>query len=123
VCGDSEPPGVVPDEVQAQLPLTLSLGNLCRGAETPPELAPELRGGARLMIRELRRHPDWLVTYTYYYEDAPEGERKEITVRKLAEEQLADLRSGSAAGLGKCSPDLQREIEDALAQPDIANPS
>jgi hypothetical protein len=53
------------------------------------------------MIRELRRHPDWLVTYTYYYEDAPEGERKEITVRKLAEEQLADLRSGSAAGLGK----------------------
>ena len=92
----------------------MSLGNLCPGAETPPRLARELRHGARLMIRELERHPDWLVTRTYYYEDGdPAGEQKQITVRKLAEEQLEALRSGSV--IGKCSPGLQREIENALA--------
>jgi hypothetical protein len=34
--GDSEPSRVVPDEVQAQLPLTLSLGNLCPARKLRP---------------------------------------------------------------------------------------
>ena len=98
----------VPAALQAQLPTELSLGNLCPGAETPRHLTARLRRQTDVLIRELHRHPDWLVSYVYYYSDDPE-ERTDITIRELAEEQLKDLESG-----GNCAPELQRRIRDAL---------
>lgn len=99
----------VPADVQAQLPVDLSLGNLCPGAETPPRLLRELRRSAAALERELRRRPDHLVTYTYYWADQP-AERREITVRELAEEQLEDLQTGGR----RCAPALQRRLRAAL---------
>jgi hypothetical protein len=99
------------------MPLDVSLGNLCTHAATPPKLEREIRERAEVMIAQLKAHPDWLVTYVYYSEEEPQGVEREITVRKLAEEQLADLRSGEEAERelgGTCAPDLQQDIEEAL---------
>ena len=99
----------VPASVQRELPTELSLGNLCPGAESDPVVERDVRRRAEVLIRELRRHPDHLVTYTYYYSDEPE-ERRDITVRELAEEQLADIESGGP----DCDPKLERRIRAAL---------
>ena len=102
----------LPLAIQRQLPLDLSLGNLCPGAETPPELARELRSKAEVLLRELRLHPDFLVTYTFFTEE--EGPvRESVTVREVAELQLDDLKSGS--DLGECVPELQERLETALS--------
>jgi hypothetical protein len=99
----------VSSSVQAELPTEWSLGNLCPGAETPPRITRRIEHQAEVLLRELRLQPDWLVSYTYYYEDAPD-ERKDITVRELAEEQLSDLKSGGSS----CAPQLQRRLREAL---------
>ena len=110
--GDSEADRL-PPSVQRQLPLDISLGNLCPGAETPPELVRELRRSAEELLAQLRANPDALVTYTFYTEE--EGAiRQDIPVRELAELQLDDLRSGSSE-LGECAPDLQGRLEDGLS--------
>jgi hypothetical protein len=57
----------------------------------------------------LRRRPDRLVTYTYYYSDDPE-ERRDITIRELAEEQLEDIESNGP----DCDPELERRIRAAM---------
>lgn len=98
----------VPDAVQAHLPTDESLGNLCPGAETPRGIMRRLRRQAEVLVRELDRDPNRLVSYVYYYSDDP-PERKDITVRELAEEQLRDLETG-----GDCLPNVQRRIRDAL---------
>jgi hypothetical protein len=108
----------VPEAIQAQLPLDISLGNLCTHAETPLRLARDLRQKAEVMLRELHDHPDSLVTYTFYTEEDP-PERKPITVRELAQLQLNDLKSGEQAERllgGSCAPELQRRVEEALSQ-------
>lgn len=97
----------VPDAVEAQLPTDESLGNLCPDAETPRKITRRLKHQIEVLIRELDRHPGWLVSYVYYYSDDP-PERKNITVRELAEEQLKDLETG-----GNCVRALQRRIRDA----------
>jgi hypothetical protein len=99
----------VPASLERQLPLDVSLGNLCPGAESDRAFIRDLRRQTDVMIRELERRPDDLVTYTYYYSDEPE-ERRDITVRELAEEQLADLEAGGR----NCAPELQRRIREAL---------
>ena len=99
----------MPAAVQSELPTEESLGNLCPGASTSPQLERDIRRRADVLIRELRRRPDHLVTYTYYYSDEPE-ERRDITVRKLAEEQLADIASGGP----HCAPELERRIRAAM---------
>jgi hypothetical protein len=53
----------VSDELQAQLPTEESLGNLCPGAETPPKVTRRLERQSEVLIRELERHPGWLVDY------------------------------------------------------------
>jgi hypothetical protein len=59
-----------------------------------------------VLVRELRRRPNDLVTYTYFSEEeAPE--RRDITVRELAEEQLKDMDAA-------CSPALQDRVRWAL---------
>jgi hypothetical protein len=99
----------VPDSVQAQLPTKISLGNLCPDTDTPPAVERDVRRRAEALIRELRRRPDQLVTYTYYYSDDPQ-ERRDITIRELAEEQLADIESGGP----DCDPELERRIRAAM---------
>lgn len=95
--------------VQARLPTELSLGNLCPHTETPGALRRELRSGAQWMVKLLRRRPNHLVTYTYYYEEG-DDERRHITIKELAEEQLKDLEDGGPG----CAPKLKRQIQAAL---------
>jgi hypothetical protein len=99
----------VPASVQSELPTELSLGNLCPDAATSAAVEQDIRRRADVLIRELRRRPDQLVTYTYYYSDDPE-ERRDITIRELAEEQLADIESGGP----DCDPELERRIRAAM---------
>ena len=99
----------LPRAVQAQLPTDISLGNLCPDAESPPELERRLRHDADVLIRELRRRPNRLVTYTYVSEEDPE-ERRAITVRELAEEQLKDIESNGP----HCDPALEHRIRAAM---------
>ena len=99
----------VPRAVQRQLPLDVSLGNLCPGAETPGPLRRDIEHRAEVLLRELDRHPDWLVTYTYYYADSPDSERRDITVRELAEEELRDLKANP-----DCRLRLRGRLERAL---------
>jgi hypothetical protein len=94
----------VPAAVQARLPVDYSLVNLCPGAETPAALERRIRASAETLIRELRRRPNELVTYTFYYEDADDV-TLDITVRELAHEQLEDL---------DCDPHLQQRIREAM---------
>jgi len=95
--------------VQTQLPTTLSLGNLCPGAETSPGTDRDLRRRTEVLIDQLQRRPNDLVTYTYYYSDDP-TEEKDITVRELAQEQLASLEDNGQ----RCDPRLQRRLRDAM---------
>lgn len=61
------------------------------------------------MVKLLRRRPNHLVTYTYYYEEG-DDERRHITIKELAEEQLKDLEDGGPG----CAPKLKRQIQAAL---------
>jgi hypothetical protein len=100
----------VPASLERQLPIEASLGNLCPGAESDPEFVRRLRRQTDVLIRELERRPDDLVTYTYYDADSADEDRREITIRELAEEQLADIESGGP----RCVPELERRIRAAL---------
>ena len=102
----------VPASVQAQLPTDLSLGNLCPGAESSQSVLRDVRARGDRLVAELRARPNHLVTYTYYWAHGGK-EQKEITIRQLAEEQLADLESGSVSG-PRCAPDLQRQLRAEL---------
>jgi hypothetical protein len=102
----------VPPSVQAALPIDIALGNLCPNAETPPDVERDIRRRTDALIRELRRRPNDLVTYTYVSSDEPDDTR-EITVRELAEEQLKSLDDVRAGG-PECVPDLRRRILAAM---------
>ena len=97
----------VPATLQRQLPIDYSLGNLCPHAETPPALERRLRREAEVLIRELGRRPRHLVTYTFHDAHSADEDRRDITIRELAEEQLAGMQPD-------CSPDLQRRLRAAL---------
>jgi hypothetical protein len=100
----------VPASLERQLPIEYSLGNLCPGAETDAQLLRRIRREAEVLIRELGRRPDDLVTYTYHDAHSAEEDRREITLRELAEEQLADIESGGPG----CAPELERRLRAAL---------
>ena len=100
----------LPASVQSQLPTEISLGNLCPGAETPARAEQDIRRRAEVLIRELRRRPTHLVTYTYYSAHGDDDERREITIRELAEEQLKDMESNGP----NCDPDLERRLRRAM---------
>jgi hypothetical protein len=100
-----------PPALEAQLPIELTLANLCPGAETPPALTRKLKRQAEVLLSELRTHPDWLVTFTYYYSDTEDPEdTRDITIRELAEEELQSLEDGG----GDCQPELKRRLREAL---------
>jgi hypothetical protein len=98
----------VPSAVQRQLPLEYSLGNLCRGAQTPRSLDASIRRQVEVLLRELKRRPDALVTFTYEYEDR-DAVTKNITIRTLAEAQLSDLKEPK-----RCAPALRQRLVRAL---------
>jgi hypothetical protein len=99
----------VPASVQRELPTDVSLGNLCPGAESDPEFEDDVRRRAEVLIRELRRNPDHVVTDTVHHSHGGE-EQQDITIRQLAEDQLADIESGGP----NCAPELERRIRAAL---------
>lgn len=99
----------VPPSVQRELPTDISLGNLCPGAATPADVERDVRRRAEALIRELRRNPDHVVTDTQYFAHGGE-ERRDITIRDLAEDQLADIESGGP----NCAPELERRIRAAM---------
>ena len=100
-----------PSELEAQLPIELSLGNLCPGAETDPATVRKLKRQAEVLLREVEAHPDWLVTYTYYYSDTEDTEdTREITIEELAEEGLTSLEAGGDG----CQPELQHRLREAV---------
>ena len=100
----------VPASLERRLPIELSLGNLCPEAETEPEIERRLRLQTEVLIRELGRRPDDLVTFTYYDAHSADEDRREITIRELAQEQLADIEAGGP----NCAPQLERRIRAAL---------
>jgi hypothetical protein len=95
--------------LQAQLPTFASFANLCGDGETRPELERRLRASAAVLIRELRRRPNDLVTYTHYSEEGPD-ENRDIAVRELAEEQLGDMHNAG----GACPPGFDAAIRAAM---------
>jgi hypothetical protein len=99
----------VPPRLQAQLPTELALGNLCPNSQLPGAERRRLRRSADVLIVELRRRPNDLVTDTFYYADGSE-ERRDITIRELAEQQLESLQNGGRA----CAPKLMRRLQAAL---------
>ena len=107
----------LPQSLQEQLPVELYLSNLCPSAETPPRLLRMLRRQANVLLRERERRPDWLLTYTFYFENS-EPDTHDITVRQLAELQLQDLKTGDELErelTGRpCEPGLIRRLEEAL---------
>ena len=99
----------LPTSVQSRLPTEISLGNLCPGTETPASVERNVRRRAEALIRELRRRPTHLVTYTYHSSDG-DDERRDITIRELAEEQLRDMETNGP----NCDPDLERRLRRAM---------
>jgi hypothetical protein len=77
-----------------------------------------LRRQAEVLLRELERRPDWVVRYVYVYEDGTRNP-EDITVRRLAEEQLELLDGGDEEELyltGRhCEPELRERIRTGLA--------
>jgi hypothetical protein len=100
----------LPASVQRLLPTEISLGNLCAGAETAVTVEQDVRQRADVLLRELRRRPNHLVTFTYHAAHGGEDEHRDITVRELAEEQLKDLKSNGP----NCEPDLERRLRSAM---------
>jgi hypothetical protein len=63
-----------------------------------------MRAAPALLLGELDRRPDDLVTYTFYSEES-DPETRDITVRQLAEEQISAL---------DCNPQLKHRIQAAM---------
>jgi hypothetical protein len=97
----------LPAALQAQLPTSGSPDILCV-PEAPRAERARTRRQLEVLIRELRRHRHWLVTVEYTLADEPGVERKDLTVRELAEEQL-QLLDGT-----NCAQELRRRIRNAL---------
>lgn len=81
----------VSPSLQAALPVRDSLNQMCPEASSPPEYRSRLRMMAETLIREARRRPNALVTFTFYYSDDPE-ETRDITIRQLVGETLGEER-------------------------------
>jgi hypothetical protein len=95
--------------LEARLPNPYdNLSDVCGKVE--PEYAARLRRKAAVLIRELRDRPDLLVTVTYTYSEVP-SETREITVRELAEEKLADMDEHG----GPC-PEVERPLREGVSQ-------
>ena len=106
-------PEHVPAHIQRQLPLLPGgFGELCpKLSATPAERRRTIRE-ADVLLRELKRRPDEVVTI----EDSSFDEGHEpydITVRELAERRLEGLRLNSE-WLGDCAPRLRQRLTAAL---------
>lgn len=75
-----------PAAVQDQLPLDISLGNLCPGAGTSPGQEANIRRRADALITAVRARPYDQVTIR-----ESDNDQRTITIRRLAREQLDQL--------------------------------
>jgi hypothetical protein len=105
-CGGAPTGKRAPAALENSLPTELYLANLCPDAETRVKTVARLRRQAQVLVRETRAHPDWLVEYTYF-DDHGDDDRRLITIRQLAEEQLQSIKDEDPS----CEPALQRELE------------
>jgi hypothetical protein len=103
----------LPVAVQKQLPSGGNLNGLCGPVEeTARDNRRDLQYRARVLLREVRRHPDSIVTVTDVDADDASEHRRDLTVRELTEEELNSLDEG--AGYPNCQPDLRRSLRAAL---------
>jgi hypothetical protein len=107
----------LPKRAQDQLPLDVALAGLCPSAGASPEQLDMLAQQGRALVRELRAHPDWIVTKTFYFEEG-RPEPTDVTVRQLAEWELDELKSNAEREREEtgqqCAPELIRNLEEAL---------
>ncbi len=116
----------LPASVQRQLPVRVFLADLCedpgltaeerRESALSPSQRRDIERRAEVLLRELDEHPDSLVTYTYEFSDEPD-EVRDITVRQLAKEQLAEFEDVGEDfedfDADKCQPELQEQLRQA----------
>lgn len=105
-------PEHVPAHIQRQLPLLTGFGGLCPKSSATPAERRRIVREADVLLRELKRRPDEVVTI----EDSSFDEGHEpydITVRELAERNLESLRLLSE-DLGDCAPRLTQRLIAAL---------
>jgi hypothetical protein len=99
----------VPQSTQAQLPIHDSLAEVCSGKRLSKARAERLRQEGKTLVRELRVHPDWLVTVTRIHSDPGPGNPRyfpqDITVHELAADEIF--------GTG-CMPALRSKLREAL---------
>jgi hypothetical protein len=100
---------------ESQLPTAVGqLWNLCPAPDVPEAFyekqAREARRATRALIREVRRHPDALVTLTSRDAESAEIYRDEVTVRELAEEHLGNPGVGGVP----CQRALMQALQDAV---------
>jgi hypothetical protein len=105
----------VPPDIEARLPTGLGeLWYLCPAPDIPQRLYDEqarrARDSARALIREVRRRPHDLVTFTSYGAHTGETYRRELTIRALAKEHL---RNPGIEGV-PCQRALMQELQDAV---------
>jgi hypothetical protein len=106
-------PEHVPAEVQRQLPLLTFFSGLCPGSSTTPAERRQVMRQADVLIHELRRRPNELVTI----EDstfADGHEPHDISVRELAERRRQDLTLERERTGRDCAPQLRHRLTGAL---------
>jgi hypothetical protein len=94
----------------SRLPLAeFTLNQLCNPA-LERHLHDELTAQAHALISTTRRRGDHVITAIYYNEGDPDEQHEDMTVRKLAENQLDAMH-----GYGRdCQPTLRRALADAI---------
>jgi hypothetical protein len=104
----------VPASVRAQLPVEWSLSDLCPKPYMSRRIARQIRHESEVLLREVRRHPDWVVSVSYPYADQPGVYTTDITVRDLAKEELKGLQEMNGAGGKQCLPEYRRRLKLAI---------
>ena len=89
----------------AAIPVTMALVETADAARR--KIERDLRRQAEVLLRELGARPTHLVTDTEYDADSGDEHRRDITIRRLAENQLDEMQPD-------CAPDLQRRLRSAL---------
>lgn len=103
----------VPADVQRQLPLLTFFSGMCPTSRTTPAERRQIVREADVLLRELRRRPDELVTIkdsTFADGDEP----VDVTVRELAERRLEDLTLERERTGRDCAPQLRQRLTMAL---------
>ena len=104
----------VPASLRAQLPIEWSLSVLCPKSGFPAGAARGVRRQAEVLLREVRRHPDWVLSYSYPYADQPGEFTRDMTIHELGEQELQSIKDLDGATGKPCLPSYRRRLEAAL---------